>query len=300
MDEAKARGRGPPYRADLRSLKFVAAGKEVSQIVTGPLYRQIAEELRREIESGELRPGGQLPTEDELMVAHHASRNTVRGAIRELTIRGLVNTLHGKGSFVAEQVNPIVTTLTTDPASGRGGGEGFVYTAEVAASGRTATTSGLRVELQRAIGEVAESLRIPAGSGVINRHEQRFVDGRPWSLQTSFYPRSLVERAPRLLDPEALEEGTVAYLRQCGIEQAGYRDAIEVRSPDPTETEFFDLPADGRIQVIEIFRVAFDQDQNRVRLTVTVYRADRNRFIINIGNVPVSESLLAANSTYSE
>ena len=262
--------------------------------MAGPLYRQIADDLRRKIDLGELAPGDQLPTEDELMEAHHASRNTVRGAINQLAIRGQVVTLHGKGTFVAEQVNPIVTTLTTDPETGSGGGEGVVYIAEVARSGRTATTSGTRVELQKATKQVADSLNIPVGSDVISRHEQRFVDGRPWSLQTSFYPRTLAERAPRLEDPGGIDEGTVAYLRECGIEQGGYRDAIEVRSPNPIETRFFDLPADGRIQVTEIFRDAFDQDQNQVRLTVTVYRADRNRFIINVGNVPINESLLPA------
>jgi GntR family transcriptional regulator len=262
--------------------------------MAGPLYRQIAEELRHKIDSGELEPESQLPTEDELMEEHHASRNTVRGAINQLVIRGLVNTLHGRGSFVAEQLNPIVTTLTTDPETGSGGGEGLVYTAEVARSGRTATAGDTRVELQKATKQVADSLEIPVGSDVISRHEERFVDGRPWSLQTSFYPRALAERAPRLEDPGGIDEGTVAYLRERGIEQAGYRDAIEVRSPNPIETRFFDLPADGRIQVIEIFRDAFDQHQNRVRVTVTVYRADRNRFIINVGNVPINESLLQA------
>ncbi len=262
--------------------------------MAGPLYRQIAEELRLKIDSGQLQPGSQLPTEDELMEQHHASRNTVRGAINQLAISGLVITLHGRGTFVAEQVNPIVTTLTTDPETGSGGGEGLVYTAEVARSGRTATTSPTRVELQRATRQVAESLNIPVGSDVISRHERRFVDGRPWSLQTSFYPRTLAERAPRLEDPGGIDEGTVAYLRDCGIEQEGYRDAVEVRSPNPVETQFFDLPADGRIQVIEIFRDTFDQHQNRVRVTVTVYRADRNRFIINVGNVPINESLLQA------
>jgi GntR family transcriptional regulator len=228
------------------------------------------------------------------MEQHHASRNTVRGAINQLAISGLVITLHGRGTFVAEQLNPIVTTLTTDPETGSGGGEGLVYTAEVARSGRTATTSATRVELQQATRQVADSLNIPVGSDVISRHERRFVDGRPWSLQTSFYPRTLAERAPRLEGPGGIDEGTVAYLRDCGIEQEGYRDAIEVRSPNPVETQFFDLPADGRIQVIEIFRDAFDQHQNRVRVTVTVYRADRNRFIINVGNVPINESLLPA------
>ena len=215
-------------------------------IMAGPLYRQIAEELRRQIDSGELAPGSQLPTEDELMEICRASRNTVRGAINQLTIRGLVNTLHGKGTFVTEQVNPIVTTLTTDPKTGSGGGEGLVYTAEVAASGRVATTGALQIEVQLANPAVADSLKILPGGDVISRHEQRFVDGRAWSLQTSFYPRSLAERAPRLQDPVSIDEGTVAYLRRCGIEQIGYRDAVEVRSPNRGETAFFDLPNDGR------------------------------------------------------
>jgi hypothetical protein len=67
-----------------------------------------------------------------------------------------------------------------------------------------------------------------------------------------------------------------------------------MRPPEPPEIDFFGLPADGRIQVVEIFRTAFDQEANRVRLTITVYRADRNRFIINVGDVPDSEGLQQA------
>ena len=163
---------------------------------TLPLYRQIAEALQHRIDLGEFGQGEQLPTEDELMEQHHASRNTVRGAIRELSTRGKVYTLHGKGTFVTEELQPIVTTLTTDPETGSGGGEGVVYTAEVAASGREATTDELRVEVQGANSAVADSLRIAEESEVISRNEQRFVDGRPWSLQTSFYPRELADRAP--------------------------------------------------------------------------------------------------------
>jgi len=263
--------------------------------MAGPLYRQIARDLRRKISSGELEPGSQLPTEDALMNRYDASRNTVRGAVRELSNWGLVETLHGRGTFVSEYVAPIVTTLTTDPASGGGGGEGRVYTAEVAASGRKATTTEApRVELQKANAAVADSLRIPEGSEVISRHEERLVDGRPWSLQTSFFPRPLADRAPRLLRSDDISEGTVNYLRDCGIEQAGYRDAIEVRKPNPAETDFFGLSSDGRVEVTEIYRVGFDQDHNRVRLTITVYRADRNRFVINVGDVPMSEGLLPA------
>ena len=61
-----------------------------------PLYRQIFEDLRSQIESGELSPGDQLKSEAELMEEYgrdcKASRNTVRNAVRLLVGRGLVET----------------------------------------------------------------------------------------------------------------------------------------------------------------------------------------------------------------
>jgi GntR family transcriptional regulator len=256
-----------------------------------PLYRQISLALRRQIEAGELRAGDRLPTEDELIDLHKASRNTVRAAIKELVSLNLIETRHGKGSFVVEQIKPIVTTLTLDPETSHGGGEGIVYIAEVARSGRHADTGNLRVGIETARGTIADSLRIPDGSNVIARSEWRYIDGRPWSRQTSFYPWPLSQRAPALLGAQSIEEGTVAHLRELGIRQAGYQDGIEVRMPDPDEAKFFGLPDDGRVQVFEIFRVAYDQHGDPFRLTVTVYRADRNRFLINVGDVPTNRNL---------
>jgi DNA-binding transcriptional MocR family regulator len=54
-----------------------------------PMYRQIAEDIQRSIEAGELRPGSQLPTELELRDRYSVSRNTVRDAIKLLINRGL-------------------------------------------------------------------------------------------------------------------------------------------------------------------------------------------------------------------
>ncbi|HEY4462402.1 MAG TPA: GntR family transcriptional regulator, partial [Streptosporangiaceae bacterium] len=46
--------------------------------VADPKYRAIADELREQIESGQLPPGSQLPTEIELQDRFSASRNTIR------------------------------------------------------------------------------------------------------------------------------------------------------------------------------------------------------------------------------
>jgi GntR family transcriptional regulator len=260
------------------------------------MYRQIADDLQRRIESGELEQGAQIPTEIELREHYEASRNTVRDAIKWLMTRGLVETRPGQGTFVVEKINPFVTTLTDDPETGRGGGEEGVYLAEVLAFHRTPENTEPRVEIQKAEGGVARSLRIQPGDSVVSRHQQRFIDGTPWSLQTSFYPMSLVQRgATDLIQARDIEGGTVAYLAdKCGIEQAGYRDTIAVRPPDDNEARFFKLPTDGRVSVFEIYRVGFDKEGNRFRLTVTVYPSDRNRLRIDVGDVPPRQAPAAA------
>jgi GntR family transcriptional regulator len=249
-----------------------------------PLYRQIAEDLRIKIESGELAQGRQLPTEIELMEQYNASRNTIRDAIKLLTARTLVETRPGQGTFVVQKINPFVTTLTGPPDAG----DTVTYIEDVSAGGRQAASSEPRVEVQRARRVVAEALRIEKGSPVVSRHVRRFIDGIPWSLQTSFYPMSLVERgAVRLLQAENIEEGAVAYLADTlGLKQVGYRDSIAVRAPDATESSFFRLPADGRIPVFEVFRTGYYQAGERLRLTITVCPADRNRFLVRVGDVP--------------
>ena len=77
-----------------------------------PMYRRIADDLRRQIESGELPRGAQLPTELELRDSYEASRNTIRDAIKWLITRGLVETRPGQGTFVIERIIPFVTTLS--------------------------------------------------------------------------------------------------------------------------------------------------------------------------------------------
>ena len=252
------------------------------------MYRQIAEDLRGKIESGEIAQGAQLPTEIELMEQYDASRNTVRDAIKLLTARDLVETRPGQGTFVVEKINPFVTTLTEDPVTGRGGGEQDVYIAEVQAGGRTPTVSIPRIEVQQAGATMADALRIEEGDQVVSRHQQRFIDGTPFSLQTTFYPMGLVQQgATRLIEATDIPEGAVAYLANTlGIKQAGYRDSIMVRPPDETEVSFFRLPADGRVPVFEVYRIAFDEEGGRIRLTITIYPVDRNRLVVNVGDVP--------------
>jgi GntR family transcriptional regulator len=65
-----------------------------------PLYEQIKLILREQIVSGELKPGAQLPTENEFCKHYHVSRITVVKALTDLAHEGLIRRIQGKGSLV--------------------------------------------------------------------------------------------------------------------------------------------------------------------------------------------------------
>ena len=266
-----------------------------------PIYRRIAEDLRQKIESGDLVPGHQLRTEQELKDDYDASRNTIRDAIKWLISLGLVETRPGQGTFVVKKADPFITTLSADTGTGLGGGEGATYLSQVSEQDRDASSTVPQVEMQRASGAIADRLQLEDGALVISRHQKRYIDDTPWSLQTSFYPRGLAAQgADRLFEPADIEDGTVRYLAETlGLKQVGYRDWITVRTPNDVEAEFFKLPEDGRVGVFEVFRTAYDQTGTPMRLTVTIFPTDRNQFIVNDGQVPSLQPRLGASTKKS-
>jgi GntR family transcriptional regulator len=220
-----------------------------------PMYQQIAEKLRAQIESGELEPGDQLPAELELRDRYASSRNTIRDAIKQLTSQGFVETRPGQGTFVSE-----ASRYYCDQS-----------------------VSILKVEVQITPAEVSRSLRAAPDTQVVSRHEMRYGDGIPWSLQTSFY--SMDFTTSRLLMAASNEDGTVSYLDDSiGVRQVGCRDWIAARVPDTNEQEFFGLANDAT--VFEMFRAGRDETRTPPRVTATVFPTDRKQLIVNIGDVP--------------
>ncbi|WP_240197792.1 GntR family transcriptional regulator [Nonomuraea lactucae] len=71
-----------------------------------PLYRQLADVLRKQIDEGELQPGALMPSEADLMSEFGVARITARNAIRELRAAGVIYTIRGEGSFVGPEKAP--------------------------------------------------------------------------------------------------------------------------------------------------------------------------------------------------
>ncbi|MCD8269191.1 MAG: GntR family transcriptional regulator [Parabacteroides sp.] len=71
-----------------------------------PVYRQIIDQIRFGIASGQLKLGEQLPTVRSLAVELKVNLNTVSKAYKELEIKNILETQQGTGTFInqTEQV----------------------------------------------------------------------------------------------------------------------------------------------------------------------------------------------------
>lgn len=152
-----------------------------------PMYRQIAEDPRKQIESGALGHGDQLPTEPELRETYDASRNTVRDAVKWLITRGLVETRPGQGSFVVGKIDPYVTILTGEPEKS-GDEEGPVYAKGTRGAGRGGRRKRPRPPSTTTASRSASlSASIPQTETSSSSRSVRFLTPKPPLEQTPGY-----------------------------------------------------------------------------------------------------------------
>jgi GntR family transcriptional regulator len=238
-------------------------------------YARIAEDLRGKITSRDIKPGGQLPSELELRDKYKASRNTVLDAIKKLKDEGLVETRPGQGWFARVRIVPFDNSLDW--------GDGAAID-EAKARGRTPRVTPPTVSLQAAPPEMADRLCVPAGTAMIVRRQEWFLDEVPWKLQAAWCPKTRFDQgAHQLLMAEDISEGLGTYLHNTlGLRPASASFFFLPRKPSDEESRFFGFPAEGEVPyVIELIRtasVAGEDGPQPLYAVVGVYAGDRNRF----------------------
>lgn len=77
-----------------------------------PLYLQLADDLRRQIELGNLKAGDKIVPEVELAQKHSLARGTVRQALQLLVQQGFLERTPRKGTFVAHKTGAITSLIS--------------------------------------------------------------------------------------------------------------------------------------------------------------------------------------------
>jgi GntR family transcriptional regulator len=244
----------------------------------GRLYQRIADDLREQMRRGELAPGGQIPTEAEMMEHYGVSRNTVRKAVDILTSAGLLETASTRGTFVRER-HPLTITATRYERE-RGVSANDAYKDEVEAQGRKHHAE-LDFQIIPVAGEVADRLQVETDELVVCRKITLYIDGHTNAIQKSYYPMDIAE-GTELAKPKDISRGAIRVLKELGHEEVGHRDEISPRMPTEEENRLLQLGIG--VPVLEWVRTAYSS-KRPVRLTWTIYAGNGIKLVYELGDL---------------
>lgn len=243
-----------------------------------PLYAQLEEILRSQIEAGEWASGMMVPSENAIAKQFGISRMTARGVLNNLADEGLLIRVPGKGTYVAE---PKIETVS--PAF-------HGIRAQLESQGFETLTRLVRAEQVPATGRLASKLNLEPGAPVTLIERVRSVNGQPISLHRSWVPVAL---APGLQDTDVVSEQLCTILaRDYGLAPAQVAQRLESVQVEAEDAELLAL-AEGRpALLLEDTNSSTEGPYEFSRIT---FRGDRIRLAFNfdVASGEVSQGITA-------
>ncbi|MFB7481008.1 GntR family transcriptional regulator [Streptomyces anulatus] len=235
-------------------------------------YLQIADDLAAQIRSGVLGAGDSVPSETTLMERYGVASGTVRKAVAELRATQLIETHHGRGSFVRSR--PPVQRKSSDRfrRTHRKAGKA-AYLAEAEQSGGKPSVTVLFIGPTEAPAEIAERLGVPAGSQVLARKRRYFREGVPTEEATSYIPWDVAKDIPEMFAENPGGGGIYARLEEHGQILAEFSETVRARLA--TKAEASALALSPGSPVIHLVRNAETQSGRVVEVCDTIMAADQ-------------------------
>lgn len=224
-------------------------------------HERIVEQLAKEIQSGRLAHGAQLPGENALAARFSVSRNTVRQALTELGNQGLIATHSGKGSFVT------FDDRTIDDRLG--------WTRALADQG--VETKVVRIALVEEA-ELAERLGLESAELIAVDRLRSIVDGSPISFERSRVPAI---GSLRDLPWKGLEGSLYDELRGVGLVPDSGEEWCELARLSAAEAELLQRPVGERF--LRTRRLTRDINGQFVEHVESLLDPDRFRLHLKFG-----------------
>lgn len=235
------------------------------------VYRQIADQLRHAIESGELAPGDPLPSERDLSEAFATARGTIRQAVQQLKSEGLVDSARGRAAFVRER-RPVKRLFHDRFARKHRDAGKAAYLAELENEGRTPRVEPLFIGKGKLPTNIAPLLGLKPNAPVLVRSRLYLADDEPMETAISYVPWDLAKGTDMVKENPG-PGGIYARIEDLGHRLKRFAEEVTARAPSPDEAQMLQL-APG-VPVLSVVRTAYDMDDTPVEVCDTVLAADR-------------------------
>ncbi|MHB2265969.1 phosphonate metabolism transcriptional regulator PhnF [Aliihoeflea sp. PC F10.4] len=229
------------------------------------LWRQIADELRRDIVDEVLTEGARLPPELALSERFSVNRHTVRAAIAALTTEGVLQAEQGRGTFVRRA-----------PRISYSLGRRTRFSANLEGQARETRRRLLAHALVAADARVAEALDLDEGAEVIRLDLVAEADRIPISRSTAWFD---AERFPDMVDEFRKASSITAAFAAQGVSDYTRRfTTVSARHADPKIVEELGLSPGA----IVLATLAIDEDANgrAIEFAQTLFAADRVDLVV--------------------
>lgn len=227
-----------------------------------PLYKSVASKLLKQIENGDLKPNERIPSESELGKIHSVGRNTVRHAISDLVNSGVLRTLQGVGTFVADHR----LTKTAEFLYG--------FTQEMQDRGQVVHSEVLEATIISADPFLSRRLQIQLGAEVVFLYRLRFMDGEPTAIERAYLPHEL---CPGILEHDFRTKSLYETLANIYDKKPDHAEQeIEASLATPEVARLLDLTPPAVVLVFN--RETHLQDGRVIEYVDSELRADRFRF----------------------
>lgn len=195
-----------------------------------PIYISVQKKLLKLINDGEVKPGGQFPSERELSTRFSASRMTMRKAVDHLVDSGVLERRGTRGTYVPDRV---FDRPMSDHAF-------YSLSDVVEKAGHTPGSKLLFFERKAADEFIAAKLGLSPGDPVISIDRLRTVDGSPVCLELSRFPAHLV---PGLSASDVIENKSLYKFFRDNYELELTNDVrvISIHYATKNEAELLDL-----------------------------------------------------------
>lgn len=244
-------------------------------IDTRTIQARIADNLRVRIESGDLAPGEQIPTLDDLAEQYKCSLTVVRRAVDLLKQQGLLITEQGKGTFVRKRARVGRRGMGRYSRSVWSRGASILV-AEAAEQGHEAGQVIREIGTAPAPAAVAERLGVETGDSVFVRRRTTTIGDRENQLADSYYPLEVARAVPAITEENTGPGGGFARIEEAGIRLDRIREEIAIRMPTTPETFALRLPAGT--PVAELVRTVCDTKGNPVEVMIAIIAGDMVSF----------------------
>jgi GntR family transcriptional regulator len=234
-----------------------------------PLYHQVAGILRQRIEDGIYPVGGKLLSEDELAAEFEVSRATIRQAVGELVIEGLVVRRQGRGTYVeARDVNVLQQRF-------RGSLGDLINESQRAKTRNVDVAHDAPIPVH-----IAEALQLDSPTGTIVKRT-RIMDGQPFALTITYLPSDL----GKMITPAGLRRrALMELLMDSGISLSSASQSIRAQLADLDVCTQIDVELGAAVLFVE--RIVHDTAGRPVEYVRSWYRGDRYEYAVTLDLAP--------------